>query len=70
MRCLPVRIAPGGSVVIKSLVGMLVLADPLPPTRLRRRLAPPRTTALRWRAFLAGELYGSVGRFDPPSAHR
>jgi hypothetical protein len=41
MRRLPVLIAPDGSVAIKSLVGMLVLADPLPATRLRPAAATP-----------------------------
>jgi glutathione S-transferase len=45
----------------------LVLAEHLPDARLLPPAATPaRATAFRWRAFLTGELYGAVGRFDCP----
>lgn len=70
MRRLPVLVAPDGTVVTESLACILVLAEHLPDARL---LPPPatreRAVALRWMAFLAGELYGAVGRFDYPERY-
>jgi GST-like protein len=70
MRRLPALVAPDGTLVTESLAGMLVLAEHFPEARL---LPPPttpaRATALRWMAFLAGELYGAVGRFDYPERY-
>lgn len=70
MRRLPVLVAPDGTVVTESLACMLVLAERLPGAHLLPPPATPaRATALRWMAFLAGELYGAVGRFDYPGRY-
>lgn len=67
MRRLPALVAPDGTLVTESLAGMLVLAEHFPDAALLPPLSTPaRATALRWMAFLAGELYGAVGRFDYP----
>jgi GST-like protein len=70
MRRLPALVAPDGTVVTESLAGMLVLAEHSPAAALLPPPATPaRATALRWMAFLAGELYGAVGRFDYPERY-
>lgn len=67
MRRVPALVAPDGTVVTESLACILVLAEHLPDARLLPPPATPaRAAALRWMAFLAGELYGAVGRFDYP----
>ncbi len=70
MRRLPALVAPDGTLVTESLAGMLVLAEHFPKAALLPPAATPaRATALRWMAFLAGELYGAVGRFDYPERY-
>jgi GST-like protein len=70
MRRLPALVAPDGTLVTESLAGMLVLAEHFPKAALLPPPATPaRATALRWMAFLAGELYGAVGRFDYPERY-
>lgn len=70
MRRLPALVAPDGTVVTESLACILVLAEHLPDARLLPPPATPaRAAALRWMAFLAGELYGAVGRFDYPERY-
>lgn len=70
MRRLPALVAPDGTVVTESLACILVLAEHLSGARLLPPPATPaRATALRWMAFLAGELYGAVGRWDYPERY-
>ncbi|MFN6999407.1 MAG: GNAT family N-acetyltransferase [Elioraea tepidiphila] len=70
MQRLPALVAPDGTLVTESLAGMLVLAEYFPDARrLPPAATPARATALRWMAFLAGELYGAVGRFDYPERY-
>lgn len=70
MRRLPALVAPDGTLVSESLAGILVLAEHFPDAALLPPAATPaRATALRWMAFLAGELYGAVGRFDYPERY-
>lgn len=70
MRRLPALVAPDGTLVTESLACILVLADHLPEAGLLPAPATPaRAAALRWMAFLAGELYGAVGRFDYPERY-
>jgi GST-like protein len=70
MRRIPALVAPDGTLVTESLACMLVVAERFPDAAL---LPPPnsraRAAALRWMAFLAGELYGAVGRFDYPERY-
>jgi glutathione S-transferase/predicted N-acetyltransferase YhbS len=70
MRRLPALVVPGGMLVTESLACVLVLAEHVPDARLLPPPATPeRATVLRWMAFLAGELYGAVGRFDYPERY-
>lgn len=70
MRRIPALVVPDGTLVTESLACMLVVAERFAEAAL---LPPPgsreRAATLRWMAFLAGELYGAVGRFDYPERY-